>query len=189
MATSGTVYSSYAKSSRLYVTWSDAGQSTSGNYTTIKWSAGIKNGNLWYSNAVKIYSVYINGTKVSSGGTYSNLTSSKTYEKLSGSLKVPHNSDGTKTMKVSIYGWFYDYGDKSGSNTFTLTTIPRASTMSCPANFTAGSSKEISITRKSTSFTHTASCNLGNTGLSATSDIATSFTYTPPLSLVSKELF
>lgn len=189
MATSGTVYSSKAKSSCLYVKWYDDGQSTSGNYTTIKWSAGISNGNDWYSNAVKITSVYINGTKVSSGGTYSNITSNKTYEKLSGSIKVPHNADGTKKITVSIYGWFYDYGDKSGSKEFDLTTIPRASTMTCPSDFIAGSAETVSITRKSTNFTHTASCSLGNTGLSATSGINTSFTYTPPLSLFNSKTY
>lgn len=183
MATSGTVYSSKAKSSKLYVKWSVDSQSTSGNYTTVKWTAGIVNGNSWYSNAIKISSIYINGTKVSGSHTYSNITSSGTIQKLSGSLNVPHNANGTKSMTVKISGWFIDYGDKSGSETFALPTIARASTISCPSAFTAGTAGTISITRKSSNFTHTASCSLGNTGLSATSGIATSFTYKPPYSL------
>ena len=39
--TSGTVYSGYARSSRLYVSWRQTGQSIDGNYTDISWTAGI----------------------------------------------------------------------------------------------------------------------------------------------------
>lgn len=177
MATSGTVYSTYAKSSRLYVSWSQTGQSVSGNYTNISWTAGIIVGgsNKWYSNAVKITSVYINGSKVSSGGTYSNLTSNGTYQKLSGTATIPHNADGTKTFSVSISGWFYDYGNKSGSDTFILTTIPRVSDLSVDKTSVPADGKTTvtaTATKKSSSFTDTIIVKLGDYSKTVTSDEA-----------------
>ena len=181
MATSGTVYSTYAKSSRLYVSWSQTGQSVSGNYTNISWTAGIIVGgsNKWYSNAVKITSVYINGSKVSSGGTYSNLTSNGTYQKLSGTATIPHNADGTKTFSVSISGWFYEQGSPSGSNSFTLTTIPRVSDLSLDKTSVPADEKTTvtaTATKKSTSFTDTITVKLGD----YTQDITSGTAFTIP---------
>lgn len=168
MATSGTVYSSYAKSSRLYVSWSQTGQSIPNNNTTIKWTAGIVvgGGNKWYSNAIKITSVYVNGVKVSSGGTYSNLTSNGTYSKLSGTATIPHYSDGTKSFSISIAGWFYDIGNKSGSGSYTLTTIPRVSDISVDkTSIPIDGSTKITVTtnKKSTSFVDTIVVKLNDT--------------------------
>ena len=175
--TSGTVYSGYAKSSRLYVSWSQTSQSIANNYTDIKWTAGIIVGgsNKWYSNAVKITSVYINGVKVSSGGTYSNLTSNGTYQKLSGTARIYHDSDGSKTFGVSIAGWFYDYGDKSGSNSFALTTIPRVSDLSVnKTSVPADGTTEViaTATKKSSSFTDTIIVKLGDYSQTVTSGTA-----------------
>lgn len=59
MATSGTVTTGTLKHSYYYVNWQQTGQSTSGNYTSINWQAGINCGNSsgwdsWYSNAMRI---------------------------------------------------------------------------------------------------------------------------------------
>lgn len=129
--TSGTVYSSYAKDSRLYVSWNIAETDKVNNRSKISWTAGviISGGNKWYSNAVKINSVYIDGGESLGSGTYSNFTSNGTYQKLSGSKWVSHNSIGAKNITVSISGWFYSNYNVSGSNSFDLTTIPRAGSM------------------------------------------------------------
>ena len=129
MATSGSVKSGTAGSggaSYFLVEWSipKDGQSITGNYTKINYTVKIVAGNYWYSNAIKIYSAYINGTLVKGAETYSNV-SSTTKTIASGSLNIPHNSDGTKSFNVSVSGWFYDYGDRSGSGSFTLPSIPR----------------------------------------------------------------
>ena len=137
MATSGTVYSNYAKDSRLYVKWSLKSQDAANNTSTISWEAGIvvAGYDLWYNNAVKITSVKIDGSVVSNGGTYSNLTSDGTYKKLSGTKTISHNADGSKSITVSIEGWFYDLGNKSGSGTYSLTSIPRKATLTAAPNF------------------------------------------------------
>lgn len=175
--TSGTVYSGYAKSSRLYVSWSQTSQSIADNYTDIKWTAGIIVGgsNKWYSNAIKITSVYINGVKVSSGGTYSNLTSNGTYQKLSGTARIYHDSDGSKTFGVSIAGWFYDYGNKSGSDTFILTPIPRVSDLSLDKeSVPADEETEVTATatKKYSGFTDTIVLTLGDYSKTVTSGTA-----------------
>lgn len=175
--TSGSVYSGYAKSSRLYASWEQTSQSIASNYTDVSWTAGIivGGGNLWYSNAVKITGVYINGVKVSSGGTYSNLTSNGTYQKLSGTARIYHNDNGKKSFTVSIYGWFYNYGDKSGSTTFELTPIPRVSDLSVdkttvPADGTT--TVTATATKKYSGFTDTIVVNLGDYNQEVTSETA-----------------
>lgn len=130
--TSGRVASGKLKNSYFYVNWQQASQSTSKNETIINWQAGLNTGgatsnyDYWYSNAVKINSVYINGVNVCSG-TYSNIgmDKGKDYQLASGSVTIPHNTDGTKTISISISGWLYTYGDTSGSNNFELVKIPR----------------------------------------------------------------
>ena len=63
--TSGTVKSNTLWYSTFYVSWSRTGYSVEKNTSTISWEAGLitTNGVYWLSNAVKINSIYINGTK------------------------------------------------------------------------------------------------------------------------------
>lgn len=103
---------------------------------------------------------------------------------------ITHADNGTASVSARVS---FTSGTNSGtvtaSNSKTLTTIARASTMSCPSTFTAGTAGTITLSRKSSGFTHTASCTLGSTGLSATSGIATSFTYNPPTSLFNSSTY
>lgn len=177
MATSGTVYSSYGRNSRLYVSWSQSSQSVEGNYTDISWTAGIliENSNEWYSNAVKINNIYIAGTKVSNGGTYSNIKGNGTHPKLSGTTRIYHADNGTKTFSISIAGWFYSYGSVSGSQNFTLTTIPRVSDLSLDkTSVPADGTTEViaTATKKSDSFTDTITVKLGDYSKTVTSGTA-----------------
>lgn len=129
--TSGRVESNVGGNySKFYVNWQQVSQSTANNSTTINWQAGLYTGtssdhDFWYSNAVKITNVTINGQTVSTGGTWSNIKSGGDNQLLSNSITIPHNSDGTKTFSISISGWLYGSGDKSGSGSFALTNIPR----------------------------------------------------------------
>lgn len=124
MATSGSVYSSYARSTRFRVDWNRIDYSINGNWSKIKWTLYLESGNYWYTNAVVINSIYINGTKVLSDTKWSNKYID-TYELTSGELTINHNSDGTKSFTISISGSFFEEGSVSGSGTFTLNDIPR----------------------------------------------------------------
>ena len=184
--TSGTVYSGYAKDSRLYVSWQRTGYSIEGNYSDISWTAGvvITGGDLWYSNAVKITSVYINGVKVSSGGTYSNFTSNGTYQKLSGTARIYHDSDGAKSFTASISGWFYDTGSPSGSDTFTLPTIPRTTTPTLStSNVDLESDITIYMPRASSAFTHTLTYQFGSASGTIGSNLGDSKVWRPSVEL------
>lgn len=137
MANSGTVYSSYGRNSRVYVKWSVAETDIANNKWKINWEAGIivANNDYWYSNAVKINSIYIDGGSSLGSGTYSNIQGTGTYKKLSGSKWISANSNGKKKITVSISGWFYSYGNVSGENTFDLPDIPRQATLVTAPNF------------------------------------------------------
>ena len=145
MANSGTVYSSYGRNSRVYVSWSVAETDITNNRWKLNWEAGIivEKNDYWYSNAVRIDSVYIDGGDSLGSGTYSNIIGTGTYKKLSGSKWISASSDGTKSIAVSISGWFYSYGNVSGSNNFTLPTIPRKATLVTAPNFNDGDNPTI----------------------------------------------
>ena len=137
--TSGRVTTNQISRTTFYVKWSQVSQSVENNETTIDWEAGINNGNYdrYYSNAVKIYSVYINGVLVSNGGTWSNINpSASDIGLLSGRVTIPHSSDGTKIFSISISAWTYSSSYYSGSDSFQLTNIPRKATILTAQDFT-----------------------------------------------------
>lgn len=149
MATSGSVKSGTAGSggkSYFLVEWSRTSYSIPNNTSTISWTLKVVAGNYWYTNAIRIDYVKINGTQVKGEETYSNI-SSTTKTLASGTLTIPHNSDGTKTFSIQLSGWFYDYGTKTGSGSFTLDKIPRYATVTQ----TLSSKTETSVTMKWTS--------------------------------------
>lgn len=116
-----------------------------------------------------------------------------------GYVNVPHNADGTKEMSFSIRmdevtgnysGDTWKYGAASVSSTLWLATIPRASSISV----TSGSgtkpgagSINLSISRASSSFTHTVTWEFsGLTGTVGTG-IGTSCSFSVPLNFIEKQ--
>ena len=116
-----------------------------------------------------------------------------------GYVDVPHNADGTKEMSFSIRmdevtgnysGDTWKYGAASVSSTLWLATIPRASSISV----TSGSgtkpgagSINLSISRASSSFTHTVTWEFsGLTGTVGTG-IGTSCSFSVPLDFIEKQ--
>lgn len=99
---------------------------------------------------------------------------------------VPHNSDGTKTVPLSLKVDINaaGYGSAEYRWDYQLATIPRASPISA-SNGILGSAMTLTIDRKSSSFTHTVRYNWqGSTGTVGTG-IGTSTSYTPPLAFAS----
>jgi len=164
--TSGTVTSGTLKHSYFYVTWQQVSQNIANNYTTINWQVGLNCGtssgwDAWYSNAVKVNDLVINGSSVLSNATYSNISGAGNHQLTSGSVNIYHNNDGTKSFTISISGWLYSYGNTTGSKSFTLPMIARTSTVAA-TSFNIGSPTTITITRQSSSFTHTLSWSFGS---------------------------
>lgn len=106
--------------------------------------------------------------------------------------KVNHTSDGSKTLTISavfyiratLSGTYYD--NIQASATITLDSIPRASTVTADKG-TMGSAMKITISRASSSFTHTVTYAFGTaTGTIVTKTTSTSVSWTPPLSLANQ---
>ena len=168
--------------SYFWVEWSQNSQSIEDNSTIINWSCGFHPGHKYYLNAIKMSSVVINGVEVYSGGTYSNITDYQNRTFASAAMKIAHNPDGSKSFTVSGFsGWIYASGNTyASSQSFTLPTIPRASSVSC-STADIGSNATISISRASSSFTHTLTYSFGSlSGTIATKTSSTSVSWTIP---------
>lgn len=168
--------------SYFWVEWSQNSQNIEDNSTIINWSCGFHPGHKYYLNAIKMSSVVINGVEVYSGGTYSNITDYQDRTFASAVLKIAHTPDGSKSFTVSGFsGWIYDSGTTYASaQTFTLPTIPRASSVSC-SSANIGSNATITINRASTSFTHTLTYSFGSlSGTIATKTSSTNISWTIP---------
>ena len=193
MALSGHVTSGTAGTggqSYFRVDWT-ATQDAATNKSTVNWTLTLYCGtNIWRTNAVRIDYVKINGTEVKSSTTYSNKgngSSGWSEQLASGTIDITHDSSGAKSFSIQLSGWFYQYGTRTGSQTFTLDTIPRASGITASnANF--GAVSNIKIDKKSTSFTTTVSYKAsGQSSYTAikTKTTDTSIAWTIPTSLYS----
>lgn len=152
--------------------------------------------------------LYINGTQViafnsslgshnctiGSQGTGYNVVAASGYQGAPWTLSnIAGNADGTKSVSIAANFQCFTAAGNGGSGwsvnssqTVTLKTIPRTSSVSMPAT-TMGSAGTISITRASSSFTHTLLYSFGNTsGTIATKTSSTSVSWTPPTSLATQ---
>lgn len=106
-------------------------------------------------------------------------------------VTITHGTDGKKTVKASFsiktgMTGTLEGGVLSASTSKTLTTIPRASSVTC-ADGNIGSATTININRASSSFTHTITYSFsGLTGTIATKTKNTSIGWTIPTSFYAK---
>ena len=189
MATSGSKSVTVTNHNTLKFSWSLASQSTTNNTSTISWKMQLisDSGGRISSSASKDWKVVVNG-KTYSGTNTVGISASTTKTLASGTTTITHNSDGTKSFSYSFSQEFAitfsgsSIGTKSGSGTGTLTTIPRASTVSC-TSANIGANATITIGRKSSSFTHTLTYTFGSlSGTIATKTTSTSISWTLPTS-------
>ena len=95
---------------------------------------------------------------------------------------IQHNNDGTKSITFSAQIKASSYGvSASTSGTFTLSTIARASSVSGGSG-NIGSTSTISISRASSSFTHTLRYAFGSLSGTIATGVGTSYTWTIPTS-------
>lgn len=172
----------------------ETGTDIASNTSTISYSLKIKSGNYSYAQYGTGWSIYINGTRVSymaDNGTDTSISANSSLTLATGTTIVTHNNDGTKTVNlsasVSMPEGSYGPGDMSCSGTWTLTTIPRASTLSVPT-LTIGSASTLTVTAASSAFTHQISYSFsGLSGTVATlaAGVSTA-SWTPPTSFYAK---
>lgn len=190
MALSGSVTTNAYLEGRYYtLSWS-ATQSVANNTSTISWTLSCAGGLTYY--AERTVNVTIDGQSV-----YSKSDRVYRYPGViqTGTLTLNHAANGTKSFTINVQAAVYQSTITcSGTGTFTLNTIPRASTLSV-GTLTMGTAGTINIARASSSFTHTIEYRWGDvstqgiasgngyTGVIASKTSATSVSWTPPLTL------
>lgn len=191
MAKSGSFYKTFSTGYKLLIEWSESNIDSANNQSDITVTAKLVANSSYYinSSASKDISLTINGTKysstctvgISSGGTKTLMT--KTVS------NINHGSDGSKSVSISctlgiavtLSGTYVS--SVSASGTATLTKIERESTLSA-SNGTLGTEQTLSVSRQSSSFTHTITYSCGSaSGTIVSKSSSTSIAWTPPLSL------
>ena len=183
MALSGSVVTSSCEGRSMTLKWS-ASQSIANNTSTISWSL-VGSGS--YTGWVKCGGFYVSigGNVVCNWSTDTRVQVSLDTTVASGSVTLSHNADGTKSFSISVQAGIYEYARNcSGSGTFTLNTIARATTPTIsPASADMESTVTISMPRASSAFTHTLSYQWGSTSTVIGTDLGTSASWTIPITL------
>lgn len=184
MASSGSITTNEVEGRSLTLSWTLSSQSVEKNTSTIAWELkGSGSASGWVMSGA--FKAVINGVTVYSSDPRIELRTTTTVA--SGTATIAHNSDGTKSFSLSCEAGIYTYAvSATASGTHTLTTIPRASTVSA-TNVDMGSASTITITRASSSFTHTLTYTFGTaTGTIVTKTTNTSVSWTPALTLANQ---
>lgn len=182
-------------------------QSIDGNYTDITYSMSATyfcNAGWTWGGATRTncgwFDLLINGVTVATIGLsvvagWGNGTSIGTK---SGTYRVTHNADGTKSVSVQIRinsgvdplgGGVYYQAASGGAQTLTLSTIPRTSNVSLnTSTLECNGSNRFTIytNRKSTAFTHTITYGFGSASGTIATGVGDSCTWTPNKSLLSQ---
>lgn len=161
MATFSKVFSSNSAYT-LYLDVTESSYSIENNNSVVAWTLravstkALQYGSWEYGSANTQYRVYINGTLVGSGYKTYDFREYKTLTVASGSTTVAHNEDGTKVVacSASYCGGSSPIGSATVSGNLTLTTIPRYSDITCNTPVEMGSTQTITVTQKSTAFSH-----------------------------------
>lgn len=184
--------SSLSGSPSVTLTVTQQSQSTENNTSTVAYSLVINRPYNISSSASKSYSITINGSTVKSGTTTIGGSGSKTIA--SGTTTIAHNDNGEKSINFSfsqvldITWGGTKLGTASASGSLDLTPIARATQPSLSATTTTmGSSVTVYTPRASSSFHHILYYEFQGSGwVWFASDVGTSYTWTIPLSLVSR---
>ena len=187
MATSGQITDTLSFG-YVRLSWTRTAVSTINNTSTIAYELEIyRSGNI-SSSSSKDYSIVFNGTTVATGTTTVGGSGSKTIK--TGTVVIPHNSNGEKTFNYSFYlelgiSWSgSSISSASASGSSTLDSIARASihTLNVSSQF-LGSDIVISTNRASSSYTHVITYKLGSASGTIRDDVANSATWTLPNTL------
>lgn len=147
MASSGSFNTGSSYGRYLTFNWWIDSQSTANNTTTIKWELyGGGDGGYVVVSEVK---VTIDGSQVfyRSESNHQNVYPGTVVA--SGTKTITHNTDGSRSFSASVSAGIYQWAiNKSGSGTWSLTSIPRKATINSAPNFTDEDSPTITYTNK-----------------------------------------
>ena len=182
MASSGSFNTSGYSGRYLTFAWSVASQDVANNRTVINWTlkgAGGATNNYFISGNFK---VLINGQQVYFSSARINLWNGTLVA--SGSFTINHNNDGTASFGAyAEAGIYYVAVNCSGSGSWSLPTIPRASQPSINTypnnspNFNIGDKITIHMNRAASVFTHTVKFNYGSTSVTVATGVTNNCTF------------
>lgn len=164
MALSGSFYTSWTTyvgdaAARFLFSWSGT-QSIANNTTTISWNLKAQIDPAGYRRGVRKVVVSFDGAdRYTQVYPYDNML--RVYNNTqvaSGSYTVTHAEDGSKSLtfsiKVNVGYANEDTFNSTGSGTYTLDTIPRASTITCASPVAMATTQSVTVTQKSADFSH-----------------------------------
>lgn len=192
----------------VVIYWSETYNETANTHNVSITACQLKSSNWYGFTYYPSGGLYINGTQVAtfnsalgshnctiqSQNTGYNVIAASGYVGAPWTLtNIAGNADGTKSVSIGATFTCYTTDGRGGSGwsvnssqTVTLHTIPRKSTVSMPAT-TMGSAGTITISRASSAFTHTLAYSFGSaTGTITTKTTSTSVSWTPPTSLATQ---
>lgn len=180
MASSGSfTTNAYAGVRSITFNWWVVSQDISGNFTDIGWNfvGSGSNANSWYY----VLNGYLN---INGSRAYTqNTTKVRLYVGTvlaSGTTRIYHNSDGSKSFGADGGGTIYNYGTyQTGSGSWALPTIPRASSITSSADYTKGDAVTVTVSRASGNFTHTIEFLVDSQVIKTITGVGTSCTWTP----------
>ena len=154
----------------LELTLKENSTSQTNNTSSISYTLKLYSGSWDFSlykigHSIKLAEKTVSSVERANANQYSIGTNSS-ITIASGTTTISHNSDGSKNMSVAFSidmakdSWTPGRISVSGKS-MSLTTIPRASTVSC-STANIGSNATITINRASSSFTHTLSYTFGS---------------------------
>lgn len=189
---SGSAVSNAYSQRSITFSWSLSGQSIEKNQSTISWTLKGSGGSTtewYYAGPINLT---VDGKKV-----LSNLYPSGSRIKLyngtliaSGTATIDHDSEGKKTFSISFDGAIYESSKNvTGSGSFDLPTIQRASSFGTIEGSTIGNAISIAINRASSSYKHKVYYSFGSISKTLIStNVETSLTWTPDITLLGPEV-
>ena len=186
MASSGSINSDGYDGRYLQLSWSQK-KDIANNRSTITWTlSSIGGASSYYHTGAT--TVKINGTQV----YYKERVAWDSYifpaakGSVSGTTTINHGSDGTGSIKVELSTAIYYSNITTKSNTWTLDSIPRASTPTLSASsVNIGSAITINTNRASTAFTHAIRYEWASTSGTIATGVGASYAWTIPTSFAS----
>lgn len=152
--TSGTRYMTFS--------WEIVSQSIEDNTTKISWKL-TGGGSYPYNPVCSDFHVEIDGDVVYDKPSSYHVNVFRGDVVASGTKTLKHGSDGKKSFEVYVEAGIYVHAANcKGSDTFSLTTIPRASTITSAGNVTLGKKCSVKWTPKAAAFRYKLKFSLGD---------------------------
>ena len=158
---SGTITKSFGSGYNIKINWRESSQSMSNNSTTLAVTVTLSATGSHHisSSTSRNISLVINGTTYTGTCTVG-ISGGATKTLMSKTVTIAHNSDGSKSVSLSVTvganitlsGSYV--GNVTASGTATLTTIPRNSVITSAADVNLGSNIAISWTPATTTYAY-----------------------------------